>query len=98
MVGPVRRPPPKAQALHDRWSLVFFTRPGHSVVLESCSKESALIAEAAAGAPEGRYSTGATAREWFQRRIQNQRIKNRTVSNMSSCTMSRKFRSFGEGP
>ena len=79
-MGPVCRPPPKAQALYDRWSLVFFTRPGHSVVLEPRTKESALIAEAAAGAPEGRYATGATAEEWFRRRIQNQRIKNRTVS------------------
>ncbi|KAN0140119.1 Clavaminate synthase-like protein [Lactarius tabidus] len=71
-------PPPKAQASYDRWSLVFFTRPGHSVVLEPRTKESTLIAEAEAGAPEGRYATGATAGEWFRRRIQNQRVKNRT--------------------
>ena len=52
-----------------------------------------MIAEAAAGAPEGRYATGATAREWFRRRIQNQRIKNRTVSTMSSCIyMSRELK------
>jgi len=71
-------PPPKAQASYDRWSMVFFTRPGSSVLLEPLTNESTLIEEAAAGAPEGRYATGATAGEWFQRRIQNRRIKNRT--------------------
>ncbi|KAI9466615.1 Clavaminate synthase-like protein [Lactarius psammicola] len=70
-------PPPKAQASFDRWSLVFFTRPGHSVPLAPLAEESTLIAEAAARAPEGRYVTGVTAGEWFRRRIQNRRIKNR---------------------
>ncbi|KAI9466616.1 Clavaminate synthase-like protein [Lactarius psammicola] len=63
-------PPPKAQALFDRRSLVFFTRPGHS--------DSTLIAEAAARAPEGRYATGVTAGEWYERRVQNRRIKNQS--------------------
>ncbi|KAI9448424.1 Clavaminate synthase-like protein [Lactarius indigo] len=71
-------PPPKAQALFERWSLVFFTRPGHSVPLAPLIKESTLVAEAAARAPESRYATGSTAGDWFRRRIQNQRIKNRT--------------------
>lgn len=70
-------PPPKAQASFDRWSLVFFTRPGNSASLAPLAEESTLIANAAARAPEGRYATHATAGEWFQRRIQNQRVKNR---------------------
>ncbi|KAH9037671.1 Clavaminate synthase-like protein [Lactarius pseudohatsudake] len=54
-------PPPKAQASFERWSLVFFTRPGHLVPLAPLTTESTLIAEAAARAPEGRYATGSTA-------------------------------------
>ncbi|KAH9054150.1 Clavaminate synthase-like protein [Lactarius vividus] len=69
--------PSKAQASFDRWSLVFFTRPGKSVPLAPLTKESTMIAEAAARAPEGQYATGSTAGEWFRRRIQNQRINNR---------------------
>ncbi|KAH9041812.1 Clavaminate synthase-like protein [Lactarius hengduanensis] len=69
-------PPPKAQASFDRWSLAFFTRPMNSVPLAALVKESTMIAEAAAGAPEGRYATGSTAGEWFRRRVQNRRIKN----------------------
>ncbi|KAH9172173.1 hypothetical protein EDB89DRAFT_1000422 [Lactarius sanguifluus] len=69
-------PPPKPQASFDRWSLVFFTRPKNSVPLAPLIKESILIAEAAALAPEGQYATGSTAGEWFRRRIQNRRIKN----------------------
>ncbi|KAI0269389.1 Clavaminate synthase-like protein [Gloeopeniophorella convolvens] len=70
-------PPPKAQAAHERWSVVFFTRPGNTVVLEPLSAQSALIADAAAKAPQGKYGTGATSAEWFARRIANQRVKNR---------------------
>ena len=38
-----------------------------------------MIAEAVAKLPPGKYDTGATAKDWFARRIKNQRIKNRTV-------------------
>ncbi len=88
---PIRRPPPKAQASFDRWSLVFFTRPGHSVPLAPLTEESTLIAEAAARAPESRYATSVTAGEWFRRRIQNRRVKNRRVSALPSCTTCRLF-------
>ena len=74
-----RRPPPKEQGKHERWSLVFFTRPGNSQVLRSLADESTLIAEAAANDTTGRFNTDSTAAEWFARRIKNQRIKNRTV-------------------
>ncbi|KAI0301921.1 Clavaminate synthase-like protein [Multifurca ochricompacta] len=69
--------PPKAQAAYDRWSIVYFTRPGNSIVLEPLSDQSALIAEAVSKASEGKYNTGVTAGEWFQRRVSNVRIKNR---------------------
>ncbi|KAI9448422.1 Clavaminate synthase-like protein [Lactarius indigo] len=71
-------PPPEAQASFDCWLLVFFARPGKSVPYAPLTKESTLITEAAARAPEGRYATGSTAGEWFRRRIQYQRIKNQT--------------------
>lgn len=71
-------PAPKEQAAFERWSLVFFTRPGYSQVLEPLSAQSEIIAEALKRAPEGKFSTGSTARDWFTRRIKNQRIANRT--------------------
>ncbi|KAI0062548.1 Clavaminate synthase-like protein [Artomyces pyxidatus] len=71
-------PPPKEQAAYDRWSLVHFTRPGNSVVLEPMSAHSSMIAEAVAKAPAGKFNTGTTAGVWFSRRIQYQRLKNRT--------------------
>ncbi|TBU22663.1 Clavaminate synthase-like protein [Dichomitus squalens] len=71
-------PPPKEQGKYERWSLVFFTRPGNSVLLRPLSDESPMIAEAIAKLPFGKYNTGATAKDWFARRIRNQRIKNRT--------------------
>ncbi|KZT63891.1 hypothetical protein DAEQUDRAFT_747693 [Daedalea quercina L-15889] len=40
--------PPKEQAQHVRWSLVFFTRPGNSVALHPLAEESALVAKAVA--------------------------------------------------
>ncbi|KAH9054148.1 Clavaminate synthase-like protein [Lactarius vividus] len=72
---PIGRPPPKAQAPFDRWSLVYFACPRNSVPLAPLTKESTLIAEAAARAPEGRYVTGSTAGEWYRRRVRNQLIK-----------------------
>ncbi|VDC01153.1 unnamed protein product [Peniophora sp. CBMAI 1063] len=68
-------PPPKDQAAHERWSVVFFTRPGESQLLRPLQSESALIAEAAKNRPE--LFTDATAGEWYVRRITNQRLKNR---------------------
>jgi isopenicillin N synthase-like dioxygenase len=70
-------PPPGAQSHLERWSLVFFTRPGNSVVLRALVDESPMIAEAVARAPDKNFETGSTSAEWFARRIKNQRIKNR---------------------
>jgi len=74
-------PPPGAQASFERWSQVFFTRPGNSVVLRPLSEESAVIDEAVSKLTEQQraaLNTGATSYDWFSRRIRNQRIKNRT--------------------
>ncbi|KAJ3497907.1 hypothetical protein NLJ89_g10288 [Agrocybe chaxingu] len=73
----LRSPPPGSQAGLERWSLVYFTRPGNSVVLRALVEDSTLIADAVAKTPEKDYETGATALEWFTRRIKYQRINNR---------------------
>ncbi len=43
------------------------------------------------------YSPNVTAQDWFARRIKNQRIKNRTVSILSSYALGRKLTVF-QGP
>ncbi|THH21407.1 hypothetical protein EW146_g128 [Bondarzewia mesenterica] len=72
-------PPPKKQAAYDRWSLVFFTRPGNESKLAPLSEESEMIAKAAAQAPRDKYVTNSTAGEWFARRIKYQKLANREV-------------------
>jgi hypothetical protein len=74
-------PPPGKQAQFERWSLVYFTRPGNDVVLRALVEDSKLIAEAVARTPDRDFDTGCTALEWFSRRIKNQRMKNRTVKS-----------------
>ena len=71
--------PPGAQANYERWSLVFFTRPGNSVMLHALTDQSSMIADAVEKAPENKFNTGSTSLEWFSRRIKNQRIANRKV-------------------
>ncbi|KAK7051465.1 hypothetical protein VNI00_004439 [Paramarasmius palmivorus] len=72
-------PPPGAQRKLDRWSQVYFTRPGNDIVLKPLSELSPIIAEAAEKNWEKKNldTGGATSYEWFTRRIRNQRIKNR---------------------
>lgn len=75
-------PPPGAQSRFERWSLVFFTRPGNSVPLTALEDESAMISAAMSKlspAERAKFRTGSTAKEWFARRIRNQRVNNRTV-------------------
>jgi hypothetical protein len=74
--------PPGIQAEHERWSLVFFTRPGNSQVLRALVESSHVIAEAVKNRPEKNFETGSTAMEWFARRIKYQRINNRTVGTL----------------
>ena len=73
------RPPPGPQAGIERFSLVYFTRPGNSIILRALVDESHLISEAVSRDLEKNYETRSTALEWFSRRIKNQRIKNRKV-------------------
>ncbi|KAG6919890.1 hypothetical protein DXG01_015598 [Tephrocybe rancida] len=70
-------PPPGKQGDFERWSLVFFTRPGNSVILRALVEDSSLIAQAVANSPEKNFETSSTSLEWFTRRIRNQRINNR---------------------
>jgi hypothetical protein len=75
--------PPGAQANYERWSLVFFTRPGNSVLLEPLAQQSPMIAAAVAEAPRNKFNTGSTSLQWFSRRIKNQRVANRTVRHVA---------------
>ncbi|KIL71141.1 hypothetical protein M378DRAFT_64952 [Amanita muscaria Koide BX008] len=70
-------PPPGEQSKCERWSLVYFTRPGNSVLLNALLNESSLIADAITKRPEKNFKTVTTSYEWFSRRIKYQRIKNR---------------------
>ena len=76
----LQSPPPGIQSQYERWSLVYFTRPGNSAILRPLSEHSPMIAEAAKKNADKGYETGSTSLEWFSRRIRNQRMKNRTVS------------------
>ena len=76
----LQSPPPGTQSQYERWSLVYFTRPGNSAILRPLSEHSPMIAEAAKKNADKGYETGSTSLEWFSRRIRNQRMKNRTVS------------------
>ncbi|TFY79806.1 hypothetical protein EWM64_g4206 [Hericium alpestre] len=77
---PTNSTPPKAQNAFTRWSLVFFTRPNFSAVLEPLAEQSEMVRDAAAKA-EGKYNTGTTAKDWFARRVKNQRVNNRTAGD-----------------
>lgn len=70
-------PPPGDQSAYERWSLVFFTRPGNSKVLRALVESSPTIAAAVTSKPEKNFETGSTAKEWFARRIKYQRVANR---------------------
>lgn len=75
--------PPGEQAFFERWSLVFFLRPGADVQLYPLTEQSSTIAEAVNRVSEEdrkRYYPDCTAIEWFTRRIKMQRMKNRMVS------------------
>jgi len=71
-------PPPGAQSTYERWSIVFFTRPGDSKILRALVESSPTIAASVAANPGRKFDAGVTAKEWFARRVRNQRIANRT--------------------
>ncbi|KAJ7663028.1 hypothetical protein B0H17DRAFT_1162879 [Mycena rosella] len=60
------KPPPGAQSQFERWSLVYFTRPGNDVTLRAL---------AVTRTPDKNFETGCTSLEWFTRRIKNQRMR-----------------------
>jgi len=69
---------PGNQGEHERWSVVFFTRPGNSRVLRAFVEDSTLIADAVQKRPDYNFNPGQTAGEWFTRRVKYMDIKNRT--------------------
>lgn len=76
------RPPPGPQSGYDRWSQVYFTRPGDSVMLLPLLDESIIISEAFSELSTERQkslSPGVTSSEWFTRRQKNYRTKNHKV-------------------
>lgn len=70
-------PPPGAQGEHERWSLVFHTRPNGAQMLRALVEDSPVIAESARQYPEGKFDTGSTVAEWYARRTKYQRLGNR---------------------
>ena len=77
-----RSTPPGAQAAHERWSLVFFTRPGNSIQLRALAEQSPIVASAVEKAPAHLreiFETGQTSLEWFTRRVKNMRTNNQQV-------------------
>ncbi|EPQ57829.1 Clavaminate synthase-like protein [Gloeophyllum trabeum ATCC 11539] len=62
-------PPPGLQAQHERWSIVYFTRPADDVELRPLAEESSLIAGAAkAASGSEKLSPGFTAGEWYAKK------------------------------
>jgi isopenicillin N synthase-like dioxygenase len=75
--------PPKEQALYDRWSLVYFTRPATAVPMRALKEKSTIIAEHVKQCTEfpvgaENFETGVTSGEWFTRRAKFTRTANRT--------------------
>ncbi|KAF9033917.1 Clavaminate synthase-like protein [Hymenopellis radicata] len=71
-------PPPGEQAGHERWSLVFFTRPNDVVELRALTDKSQMIADAVTRAPVGKYEPGVTAKDWLIRRVKTRRARHWT--------------------
>ncbi|KAH9918580.1 Clavaminate synthase-like protein [Epithele typhae] len=72
-------PPPGEQARYERYSLVYFTRPGDSVQMAPLADQSAIIADAVARAPPHLreiFDLAPTSHEWFTRRMKNMRVNN----------------------
>ena len=75
--------PPGEQAFHDRWSLVFFLRPGINEHLYPLTEQSKVVADAISlmtDEEKRKFYPNSTAGEWFSRRIKMQRINNRKVN------------------
>ena len=72
-----RSAPPGAEKT-DRYSVVFFTRANDEIELRALADQSTQIAAAVTEIPnaQARFWPGVTAREWLERRVRNQRLKN----------------------
>ncbi|KAF8995047.1 hypothetical protein BDQ17DRAFT_1366111 [Cyathus striatus] len=71
-------PPPGPQSKYERWSLVYFSRPGNSTVLNALEGESYIIAESVSKSDNPSiYRPGATAKDWFYRRQSKWRTDNK---------------------
>ncbi|KAF8884276.1 Clavaminate synthase-like protein [Gymnopilus junonius] len=76
-------PPPPTQANTERWSLVFFSRLGDSVILRALAEESPVVAEIVKKKSSGgseKSHPHVTAQEWCQRRVKNRRMANRQAT------------------
>jgi isopenicillin N synthase-like dioxygenase len=72
-------PPPGSQSKYERWSLVYFSRPGNSTVLNALEDKSNIIAESVYKSDDPSiYRPGATAKDWFYRRQSKWRTDNKT--------------------
>ncbi|KAF9014303.1 hypothetical protein BDQ17DRAFT_1386729 [Cyathus striatus] len=70
-------PPPGFQSRHERWSLVYFSRPGNSTILNALENDSFTIAESVCRSEDPSiYRPGATAKDWFYRRHSKWRTDN----------------------
>lgn len=73
---------------------MFFTRANDNVELRALVDDSPLIARAVANTPNAqtRFWPGVTARDWLERRVRGQRIKNFTVRRraLNVCAMTQK--------
>lgn len=75
--------PPGLQAPLDRWSVVFFTRPGDDIPLRALVNDSDIVKNAIEGVEAGekeKFFPGVSASEWYVRRATGRRIKNQKVS------------------
>jgi len=68
---------PGDQGNYERYSVVFFSRPGNSRVLRALVEDSALVADAVQKNPDPIFNTGQTASEWFTRRLEYMKVHNR---------------------
>lgn len=79
-------PPPGAQARLDRWSVVFFTRPGYDAPLLALTEDSDMIRDVVdkkSLEEQSKYFPNATAGEWFARRIKYNKLNNRKVRTLA---------------
>ncbi|KAF8154117.1 hypothetical protein B0H34DRAFT_784130 [Crassisporium funariophilum] len=77
-------PPPGKQAEHERWSLVYFTRPTNEIHLGALVDQSPLIAQSVKNANTSTYDPQMTAAQWFVKRQTQARTDADKVSTLSS--------------